>query len=165
MMDARKVLIYGYGNPGRQDDGLGIAYVDAIEEWARKEGLAHLRFDSNYQLNIEDADNIAGLDYVLFVDASKENISDVKLTDVVPSCKVEFTMHAVSPNFVVDLCQQIYQEAPKAYLLHIKGYEWTLQEGLTSMAERNLKKAVDLTKPYLVNPIKFDDYIENEAIT
>ena len=27
------ILIYGYGNPGRQDDGLGPTLVDALETW------------------------------------------------------------------------------------------------------------------------------------
>ena len=32
------ILIYGCGNPGRQDDGLGPALVAELEAWARAEG-------------------------------------------------------------------------------------------------------------------------------
>ena len=33
------LLIYGYGNPGRQDDGVGPALVAGLEEWRRPERL------------------------------------------------------------------------------------------------------------------------------
>ncbi len=29
-----QILVYGYGNPGRQDDGLGVELVRRLEEWA-----------------------------------------------------------------------------------------------------------------------------------
>ena len=63
-----KILIYGYGNPGRQDDGLGNAFTNRIQEWVAIEGLHDFHFDSNYQLNIEDAEAIAGNRFYRFVD-------------------------------------------------------------------------------------------------
>jgi hydrogenase maturation protease len=158
MASGARILVYGYGNPGRQDDGLGNAFVDAMQAWAEQQGLRNLRFDSNYQLNIEDADNIAGQDIVLFVDASQEEIEDVILTDVLPNAKVEFTMHAVSPGFVLELCEKLYADPPRAFLLHIKGYEWELKEGLSPEASKNLNKALDLVKPMLLNPSLFEKF-------
>ena len=69
-----KILIYGYGNPGRQDDGLGNAFTNRIQEWVAIEGLHDFHFDSNYQLNIEDAEAISNMDLVIFADASEEEI-------------------------------------------------------------------------------------------
>ena len=57
-MPQPKILVYGYGNPGRQDDGLGISLVEMIEDWKNKKKLSYIETDSNYQLNIEDAYNI-----------------------------------------------------------------------------------------------------------
>jgi len=34
----KKTLIYGYGNPGRQDDAIGIMLVEKLEHWAGSEG-------------------------------------------------------------------------------------------------------------------------------
>jgi Ni,Fe-hydrogenase maturation factor len=31
-----KILVYGFGNPGRQDDGLGIFFVNEFEKWVLK---------------------------------------------------------------------------------------------------------------------------------
>jgi Ni,Fe-hydrogenase maturation factor len=55
-MKDKKVLIYGYGNPGRRDDGLGIKMSELIAHWSEAHHLEQIEVDSNYQLNIEDAE-------------------------------------------------------------------------------------------------------------
>jgi len=72
MEPKKRVLIYGYGNPGRQDDGLGNEMVNMIQKWIETHHLTCMETDSNYQLNIEDAEKIAPWDIVVFVDATKE---------------------------------------------------------------------------------------------
>ena len=151
-MGAKKILIYGYGNPGRQDDGLGNAFVQRLEEWVDNEHISGFEFDSNYQLNIEDAANIADKDLVIFVDASEEEIPDFILTPVDDSAKVTFTTHAASPGYIVNLCRTLYNQAPPAYLLHIKGFEWEFKEGLSLMAQSNLEKSLDGMKAILKHP-------------
>ena len=99
-----KILIYGYGNPGRQDDGLGISVVERIEKWIRKHKLDFVKTDCNYQLNIEDAAEIADKELVIFVDASKEDITDFLITTVEPSNKIQFTSHSISPSYLLNLC-------------------------------------------------------------
>jgi len=147
-----KILLYGYGNPGRQDDGLGNAFINDIEEWVKKQGLEGFSFDSNYQLNIEDALEISNYDLVIFVDASVEEIEDFCISKVDASTKVTFTTHAASPGYVVGLCKKMYNKAPVTLLLHIKGYEWKLDEGLTEKAKQNLEKAIIYFKEKLSTP-------------
>jgi len=140
-----KILFYGYGNPGRQDDALGIRFIEQMEIWVKKNGYKNISFDSNYQLNIEDADTISEHDIVFFVDASMEQLEGFIVTEVEHSnAQVEFTMHAISPGVVLSLCKQIYEKAPQAYLLHIKGFEWELEfnKGLTEQGEKNLDEAL-----------------------
>ena len=52
------ILVYGYGNPGRGDDGLGPAFVEALELL----GATDLDCESDYQLAIEDAASLAKYD-------------------------------------------------------------------------------------------------------
>ncbi|MCK4630882.1 MAG: hydrogenase maturation protease [Bacteroidales bacterium] len=161
------ILIYGYGNPGREDDGLGNAFVEAIRSWIEKNKLTNIELDSNYQLNIEDADMMAKKDIVLFVDATVEPIENFCVTTVEPSgAKVEFTMHSVSPAFVLDLCQKIFGKNPQTYLLHIKGYQWDFKEELSINGKKNLNKALEFIKPLLSNPDSFllikDDIVPNK---
>lgn len=146
------ILIYGYGNPGRQDDGLGNAFVDHVEHWAKEQGLTNIAFDSNYQLNIEDAHAIAEKDLTIFVDASVEDLEDWCISKVTESSKQTFTTHAASPGYIVDLCNNIYQKTPPTYLVHIRGFEWDFKEGLTQKAVENLNKALDHIKPLLLDP-------------
>jgi hydrogenase maturation protease len=146
------ILIYGYGNPGRQDDGLGNAFVDHIEKWASENNLEGIEFDSNYQLNIEDAHAIADKDIAIFIDASVEEIEDYCISKVTESSKISFTTHAASPGYIVDLCKNVYKKAPPTYLVHIRGYEWEFMEGLTEKAIVNLDMALAHIKPLLLNP-------------
>jgi hydrogenase maturation protease len=149
-----RILVYGYGNPGRQDDGLGIALVDELEMWAAHKGLDNIEFDSNYQLNIEDAEAISGKDLVIFADASEEDIENFCLSEVNGTGKMSFTTHAASPGYIVKLCQELFQKVPRVLLLHIKGYEWDFQEGISSRAEENLEQALSYMKVVLEYPEK-----------
>ena len=138
-----RIMIYGYGNPGRMDDGLGNAMVNRMEKWVEENNIdADFYFDSNYQLNIEDADAISDKDVVFFTDASTEEIEDFCITKVDESAKVAFTTHAASPGYIVGLCKKIYNRSPLTYLLHIKGYVWDFREGLSEQAKVNLEKAL-----------------------
>jgi len=162
-----KILFYGYGNPGRQDDALGIRFIERMETWVKKNGCKNIFFDSNYQLNIEDADTISNYDIVYFVDASMEPIKNFEISEVEHSkAKIEFTMHAISPGVVLDLCQQIYKKVPQTYLIHIKGFEWDLEfdKGLTEKGEKNLDDVLKFMQEKLpeilesstaTNPLQF----------
>jgi hydrogenase maturation protease len=147
----KKILIYGYGNPGRQDDGLGIMLVERLEQWSLTNQINYVFFDANYQLNIEDALTISKYDMVIFVDASVEEIESVQLTRVVASQKTEFTMHAMAPAFILHLCQTLYGKFPYTYLLHIKGYEFDFLGDISQSAEKNLAEGIDLLKRFINN--------------
>jgi len=147
-----QTLIYGYGNPGRQDDGIGERFVQLVEAWTEKEKLSHISTDCNYQLNIEDAATIANYDTVIFVDASVvEDLDTYKLEKVEPNdATIEFTMHAVSTSFVLDLCRKIYNKTPETYVLHIKAYEFDFKEELTLKAEENMIAAYEFLKGFVL---------------
>jgi len=146
-----QILVYGYGNPGREDDGLGIELVKKLEAWSKQSGLQGIEFDSNYQLNIEDAEIISGKDVVIFADASTEEIDEFILTEVTGESEATFTTHAASPGYIVKLCTELFGKCPRVYLLHIKGYKWEFQERISYEAEHNLKGAYEFMKNYLIN--------------
>ena len=129
--------MYGFGNPGRQDDGLGPMIIDKLET----ENIAGITTDSNYQLNIEDADNISGSDIVIFVDASIDADEPFSFKRIEPSAEITFTTHSMSPESVIALCGDIYGRVPESYVLAIRGYEWEMFEGLTEKAMKNFNEA------------------------
>ena len=147
-----QILVYGYGNPGRQDDGLGIALATQLEKWAAENQITDIRFDNNYQLNIEDAEAISNHDLVIFADASEEEIDDFCLSVVDGTGKLAFTTHSASPSYILKLCQELFQKDPLVLLLHIKGYAWDFKEGLSHRAKENLKAAYSYMTDMLQGP-------------
>jgi len=138
-----KWLIYGYGNPGRMDDGLGNCFVEEMQAWLSQHGMENIDTESNYQLNIEDAEKISSYERIIFVDASQEVIDNYAFTKVNPgNARVEFTMHAISPAYVQYLCEDLFKKKPDTYLLHIKGYKWDFKEELSETAAQNMKAAL-----------------------
>jgi hydrogenase maturation protease len=129
-------LIYGIGNVGRADDGLGWAFIDRLEA---RQPLPRAILHRNYQLNLEDADLISEFARVLFVDATKDPaVSSFAVTRPEPKLDFSFTSHAISVPSILAATKKCFGYLPDVYLLAIRGYEWELQMGLTEMAEHNL---------------------------
>jgi hydrogenase maturation protease len=138
----RRILILGYGNPGRGDDGLGPALVERIEALE----LINVSVDADYQLNIEDAAQMAEHDMVLFVDASTDAVEPYELSKVQAASAITFTSHSVSPQSLVAMCEDHFSASPQTWVLAIRGYDFEFAEGLSERAERNLKQAFEFTQ-------------------
>lgn len=135
---AARVLVIGYGNPGRQDDGLG----PAAAAWIGALGWPGLTAFDNYQLNIEDAVDVAAHDVVWFVDATKTGTAPYEVHDVIAAARIEFTSHIVRPAAILAIARQYYDRTPQAFLLAIRGYEFAFVEDLTPPAAENLDAAL-----------------------
>lgn len=133
----RSVIVFGFGNPGRRDDGLGPALADRLE----KEPLPGVVPDSDYQLNVEDGYTISEHDAVVFVDASVSCAEPFEFCAIEPSAEITFTTHAISPESVLALCHDLYNPRVKGYVLAIRGYDFELVEELTTRAKANLDAA------------------------
>jgi hydrogenase maturation protease len=141
LFDNLTSLIYGIGNSGRQDDGLGWAFIDRLEQ-IRPRPRARLR--RTYQLSLEDADLISRYTRVLFVDATKDPaVESFTLSRPEPKLDFSFTSHAISVPSILATTQQCFEHVPDTYLLAIRGYEWELQQGLTSPAQHNLSQSLE----------------------
>ena len=141
LFDNPTSLIYGIGNDGRQDDGLGWAFIERLEQ-IHPQPRARLR--RTYQLGLEDADLISRYTRVLFVDATKDPVVEsFTLSRPEPKLDFSFTSHAISVPSILATTQQCFEHVPEAYLLAIRGYEWELQEGLTSPAQHNLSHSLE----------------------
>ncbi len=127
----------GYGNPGRGDDGLGPALANRIDALAQP-GLTTL---DAYQLNIEDALDVAEHDVVWFVDAAKTGPSPFRVSELSAAASIEFTSHLVQPQAVLALARDGWGRTPRAFLLAIRGYRFAFVERLTLAAARNLQAA------------------------
>jgi hydrogenase maturation protease len=133
----KRILVYGFGNPGRQDDGLGPRLAEMIDG----DGIPGLSVESNYQLNIEDAALVADADCVIFVDASLSGEGPFFFEEIGPADEITFTTHEISPQSVLALGDELFGSRVKAYILGIRGYQWDFAEGLSDQARDNLSLA------------------------
>ncbi|MCB9052674.1 MAG: hydrogenase maturation protease [Lewinellaceae bacterium] len=132
-------LLIGIGNSARSDDGLGWAILDAIREEGHFVGELAYR----YQLQVEDADVIRNYQTVIFADALQRPVEGgFYWKPCLPVATFGFSTHALDPESVVALCQELYGEAPDAYTLGIQGYTWELEVGLSPEAWKNLEQAL-----------------------
>lgn len=137
-----RILMLGYGNPGRQDDGLGPALIAQIDGM----GLPNLTALENYQLNIEDAADVAAHDIVWFVDAARVGALPYEVRDLAPAMQIEFTSHLLRPETVLAISRDCYGASPPAFLLAIRGYAFEFREELTAAASANLDAALTMLK-------------------
>jgi hydrogenase maturation protease len=134
-----RILVLGYGNPGRQDDGLGPAAAEEIE----RRGLPGVTASANYQLMIEDASDASECDAVIFIDAAKSGPEPYSVSPVYPASDVTcFVSHFVRPELILGVSGSVYGHVPRAWSVGIRGYEFDFREGLTERARGNLEFAL-----------------------
>ena len=117
MTERPRILVVGYGNPGRLDDGIG----PAIAEAAAEAGLSNVTVESNFQLNIEDAADVAEHDIVIFADASVSAKAPFEFSRVEPKREGSFTTHSVRPAGVMALAQEEFGSKASGYVLAVPG--------------------------------------------
>lgn len=141
-----RVLVIGYGNPGRMDDGLGPAFADAIGQMR----LPGVEVDSDYQLNVEDAADLSAAGAVLFADASTACPAPFLFRAVAPSEEATFSTHSLAPENLVAMANALFKAKTKAYALEIRGYEFDVfGERLSEGALKNLAAALQFMEPVL----------------
>jgi hydrogenase maturation protease len=143
-MSAPRTLVLGWGNPGRRDDGLGPALAAAVEAMA----VAGVTAESGYQLQVEDAAELARYERVLFVDAERGGDAPFRLRRLEPTRSgIGFTSHSVSPGRLLALSRDLFGAEPEAWLLGIRGYDFdSFGEGLSTRAAANLAAAADFVR-------------------
>ena len=135
-----KVLVIGFGNPGRGDDGLGPAFAGRLEELQ----IEDLTVETDYQLTVEHAAMAAEHEVVVFADAAVDSESAFYFRPCVAALSDRFSSHSVKPGEVLLLAQSCFQKSPEAYVLGIRaGKMEEFQEGLSEEARQDLESALE----------------------
>jgi len=143
LSEDKKILVIGYGNPAREDDGLGPAAADAVAGMK----LKNVTVDSDYQLMVEDAADVAKHDAVVFIDADIAGREPFSFKRVKPGSSMSFSTHSATPEGVVSLAQELFHAKCEAYILGIRGYSFEMYtETCTKKARENLKEALGFLK-------------------
>lgn len=151
----KKLLILGYGNPDREDDGvawhilraltikLGLdspsSYEDEFPEFALIDFAFYL------QLAPEMAEDISEYKYVCFVDAHTGNIAEpVRLIHVESEFQASPFTHHLTPQSLLSLCETIYKKKPDAALLSVLGHRFLFSRQLSEETAALVPQAVQL---------------------
>ncbi len=133
--ETKKVLLIGYGNPGRLDDGLGPALAEAVE----KRDFKDVSVDANYLLTVEDSSAIAENDIVIFADASVNGHAPFSFKKIKPKTAVTFSSHSNEPEAILGLAHDLFQAKADGYVLGIRGYQFDeFGQKLSPAAQDNL---------------------------
>lgn len=131
------LLIFAYGNPSRGDDALGPLLLERLEALH----LPQVELLTDFQLQVEHAIDLQGRERVLFIDASVSCPPPFAFSRLAPAKDRSFTSHAMSPSAVLQAYQELYGEAPPAWLLAVRGEAFELGEPLSPAAAANLEAA------------------------
>lgn len=143
---ASRVLLIGYGNPGRRDDGLGPAIAQQVEAL----NIPHVTVDIDYQLTVEHAYDLAEFDTVIFADATLLTDEAFYFRLLEPGAPLTFTTHSITPGGVIRIARDLFHAETTAYVLGIRGYEFDIiAEGFSDQAKNNLEKAFQFLRQFL----------------
>lgn len=133
-----RLLVIGYGNTLRSDDGVGPKVADAVAA-LNLPGVTALACP---QLTPELAEPIAQAGVVVFVDAAVDAPDEVRLRPLSPDSSSRILAHAAAPAAMLALARDVFGHAPVAWWLTLPAANLAFGEELSTQAESCLRTAV-----------------------
>jgi hydrogenase maturation protease len=134
-----KILVIGYGNTLRSDDGVGRRVAMAVTLWE----LPGLESIAVHQLTPELAEPLAAADLAIFVDARLAGgEATVEIRPLGPSGSRGAPGHVSDPQSLLVLARAIYGRHPRTWLVTVPAVDLSLGEDLSSSAERGADEAL-----------------------
>lgn len=137
------ILLIGYGNDLRRDDGAGLVLAEIIERAWQIRGVAVKRL-AVHQLMPELAVDIAGpeVSAVVFVDtraaAADEVSPDVQVQPVPAGPSSPSLGHHLDPAALLTYAGHLYGRRPPAWLVTVPGTDFSYGEGLSRPVQEAL---------------------------
>jgi hydrogenase maturation protease len=133
-----KVLVIGYGNALRRDDGAGprVARLVAAHRWPGVRALAV------HQLTPELAEAVAEADRAVFVDAACTD-SEVRVRTIAATSAVTVLGHASDPARVLGLAEAVFGRCPPAWLITVPAADMGYGKRLSPLAKRGARRAFE----------------------
>ncbi len=133
-----RVLVIGYGNTLRNDDGAGPAVARRVAAW-EKVGVA-VRICQ--QLTPELSAELAAVELAIFVDARATAATDIELQPLHPEPIESGLGHASEPRSLLAWAQILYQHSPIAYWVLIPAVDFGFGETFSPEASQGIEVAL-----------------------
>ncbi len=150
-----RVLVIGYGNPSRQDDGVGLAVVNGLRMRAGQapldegdDGFNDLgrQLDTLFlqQLSPELAETLIDYDHVVLVDAHFGIYPElVHHADLDAQAEAAIVSHHFKPGTLLALAHQLYGRAPTGELISVRGYAFDFTSQLSPQTAEGVAQVVE----------------------
>lgn len=149
-----RILILGYGNPDREDDGvawhilaqlaqrLGQQVPSSPEDPFDEDHPVQLLF--SLQLTPEMAETIAAYDFVWFVDAHTGRVpEDLHAEKVLPEFQNSPFTHHLTPQSCLSMAQALYHKIPPCELVSVRGFAFGFHRELSPATAELSTRAAD----------------------
>jgi hydrogenase maturation protease len=121
-MNAEAILVVGYGNALRGDDGVGCRVAELLASDARLPGA---RIEARHQLTPELAEDIAAAGLVVLIDAAEGEAppGEVRVEHVIGRghSRAPGGSHASDASAIVELAKRAFGRAAPVVLVHVAG--------------------------------------------
>ncbi len=145
--DGEAILIIGYGNTLRCDDGAGRRLAEELGE--RK--LPRVRVRSVHQLTPELSEDVAACGAVIFIDACLGRSGDVaSMRPIAADGPLVAIDHVMSPQGVLAYARAAFGSSPKAWLLTIPGENFEVGESVSAAVRAGAAAALARIEQFLV---------------
>ena len=154
--DSPSLLIIGYGNISRRDDGVAYHILQRASERfglpecsmgpaEGEEPKAGLSVIFVHQMAPELAETLSRYDAVVFIDAHVEGTGwePVHCQKIAPAFKSGMVTHFLRPDTLLALCASLYEHCPVGYMLSVLGKDFDFGEELSQETSVLADKAVD----------------------
>ena len=134
-----RLLVLGYGNTLRRDDGVGPRVADVVAEL----NLPGVQTLACPQLTPELAEPISQAQVVIFVDAAVDLPREVRRRKLTPATSSQLLAHAADPQTMLALARDVFGHAPEAWWLTIPAEDLGFGEDLSASAQAGLQTALE----------------------
>ena len=133
------VLVVGYGNTLRGDDGAGQYVVGRVSELVGDARTLQL-----HQLTPELTLDLAEVDLVIFVDARADEPERGIVVEEISAADGTASSHHVSPGSLILIARRLFGRAPRGVLVSLPAYSFEYSESLSENTRIAAVAAVDL---------------------
>jgi hydrogenase maturation protease len=150
-----KILIIGYGNIDREDDGVALHILNniarrlelsepsqVIENFDHSQGWPHLL--CILQLDPELAETITKYDQVCFVDAHTGAYpEDIRFAKITGAFQASPFTHHLTPQTCLALAETLYGYAPLGIIVSVRGHKFGFSNKLSAATAEFAEAAIE----------------------
>jgi hydrogenase maturation protease len=145
------VLVIGYGNPLRGDDGVGWYAAELLAGDPRLSGAQVL---ASHQLVPELAEDVSRASLVVLIDASiqgEPGSLSVRRIEPRPATPATWSHH-LGPETLADLAEGLYGAVPPMVLVSVAAGSFTEDDGLSVPLQQALPEVVEAVAEAITGP-------------